>query len=319
MAAKDDLPPEIVDQAINWSVMLASGMEAAADRADYHAWLASDERHVLAMERLALIDQDLSCVSGPQASKVLESLGGRRSTVWPRGILSVLLLFCVWLGIKDPYHWRADYATAAGEMRRVDLPHGAWFHLDAESAVKVREHNGQPIIELLAGEVLVDSHKAALDDKPWVRTADGMVRPLGTRFEVGRFQEGTRVAVLVGQVELLAPSGEVLGRLDAGELGNLQQGELLQAHSDGLKPGAWVEGVIEADNARLGTVIEALDAHFAGWLRCAPEVADIRVTGVFQLADAAAALDALQDSLPVRVQRTTDWWVTVHPASGAAP
>ena len=81
---------------------------------------------------------------------------------------------------------------------------------------------------------------------------------------------------------------------------------------DGLEPGGWREGVIEADNARLADVVAALGRYHRGWLRCDPAVAALRVTGVFRVDDIDAALQSLQRTLPLQVQRNTAWWISLQ-------
>ncbi|MED5237956.1 MAG: FecR domain-containing protein [Pseudomonadota bacterium] len=313
----DNLPSDIIDQAISWAVVLSSGTDTESDRADYQTWLGRDERHAVAMERLALLDRDFDCVRGCQASKVLDTLSRqrgrkRRMRLASGGILSLVLLFGSWLSIQDPYHWRADYVTDAGEFLRVDLPHGALLYLDGESAVNVEDQEGRSSIRLLAGTVLVDSHRASENAKPQVLTSEGRFRPLGTRFEVRRFSNATALSVLEGRVEAAGPHGDSLGIVKAGEQKVLRAGSMESLPSNGLAPGAWAEGVVEADNARLAAVLDVLAHHFPGRLAYAPEVADIRVTGVFHLSDSRSALEALQNSLPITVDRAADWWVTVR-------
>jgi len=47
-------------------------------------------------------------------------------------------------------------------------------------------------------------------------------------------------------------------------------------------------------------------------LRCAPEVAMLRVSGVLHLDNTDMALDNLAAALPVQVVRRTRYWVTVR-------
>jgi len=46
-------------------------------------------------------------------------------------------------------------------------------------------------------------------------------------------------------------------------------------------------------------------------------VADLRISGSFPLNNTDLALAALPPSLPVQIQRHTDWWVRVIPAPAA--
>ncbi|NQD80860.1 iron dicitrate transport regulator FecR, partial [Pseudomonas sp. CrR14] len=58
---------------------------------------------------------------------------------------------------------------------------------------------------------------------------------------------------------------------------------------------------------------DELARHRPGVLRCDPAVAKLPLTGVFPLADTDRVLAALQQSLPVEMQRVTRYWVTVRP------
>ena len=51
-----------------------------------------------------------------------------------------------------------------------------------------------------------------------------------------------------------------------------------------------------------------------GLLRCAPEVAELKVSGTYQLADTGQILQLLTRSLPVRVDYRTRYWVSIGAA-----
>ena len=65
---------------------------------------------------------------------------------------------------------------------------------------------------------------------------------------------------------------------------------------------------------RLADFVQELSRYRPGWLRCDPAVADLRVSGVFQIDDTDRALAAVAHALPVRVERRTRYWVTLIPA-----
>lgn len=69
-----------------------------------------------------------------------------------------------------------------------------------------------------------------------------------------------------------------------------------------------------ADNQRLGDFLQELGRYRPGVLRCDPAVADLRISGGFQVDDTDAALLAVARSLPVRVVTRTRYWVSVVPA-----
>lgn len=71
--------------------------------------------------------------------------------------------------------------------------------------------------------------------------------------------------------------------------------------------------MLYADDARLGDFVRDLARYRPGVLRCAPEIADLRISGAYRLADTDAVLALLQEALPVRVVQRTRWWVSVVP------
>lgn len=78
---------------------------------------------------------------------------------------------------------------------------------------------------------------------------------------------------------------------------------------------AWARGVLLAEDVPLRDLIAELARHHRAHLSCAPEVAELRVMGAYPLNDLDRALGMLEGALPVRVQRTLSWWITIRPRS----
>jgi transmembrane sensor len=57
-----------------------------------------------------------------------------------------------------------------------------------------------------------------------------------------------------------------------------------------------------------------LSRYRPGLLRCAPEVADLKVSGTYQLADTEQILQLLARSLPLRIDYRTRYWVSIGAA-----
>jgi transmembrane sensor len=49
-------------------------------------------------------------------------------------------------------------------------------------------------------------------------------------------------------------------------------------------------------------------------LRCDPAVADLRLSGTFPLGDPDAILQVIAQTLPIKLQFVTRYWVTLVPA-----
>lgn len=77
---------------------------------------------------------------------------------------------------------------------------------------------------------------------------------------------------------------------------------------------AWIKGQLVADNVRLVDFIEELSRYRPGILRCDRAVAELRISGVFRVADTDEVLGILRRTLPIRLAQVTGYWVTVGPA-----
>jgi ferric-dicitrate binding protein FerR (iron transport regulator) len=78
--------------------------------------------------------------------------------------------------------------------------------------------------------------------------------------------------------------------------------------------GAWSEGLIVTRNMRLGDFLQEVARYRHGYLTCAKEIADLRLSGVFRLQDTDKLLAVLPHTLPVRLRYRTRWWVTLERA-----
>ncbi|WP_242671864.1 hypothetical protein [Stutzerimonas kirkiae] len=87
--------------------------------------------------------------------------------------------------------------------------------------------------------------------------------------------------------------------------------EPLPAHRD-----AWTHGQLIASDWRLGDFLDELSRHRPGYLGYAPEVAELRISGAFQLADSDTVLDNLSHTLPIRIRRFSRYWTRVEAAPG---
>jgi transmembrane sensor len=64
----------------------------------------------------------------------------------------------------------------------------------------------------------------------------------------------------------------------------------------------------------LGELVQELARYRPGYLGCAPEVAQLQVSGAFALDDTDQALAALAASFAVQVRYRTRYWVQVEAA-----
>ncbi|WJK09423.1 FecR family protein [Pseudomonas fluorescens] len=316
-ASSRPVPAHVLDAAIAWQLTLDSS--TPLEREEFAKWHAANEEHARAWHQLGMLDQRFSVANGPARTALLQSREGirRRVRKLGSGLASVVAVVGLALFAGERYlpldYWLADQRTATGEQRTVRLADGTVLNLNTHSAVDVRFDEKQRLIVLQEGEILVETGHG--DARPFiVKTAEGSMRALGTRFLVKREDAGTRLSVLQSAVAAHPQSYPQEQILREGQQVLIRHNGLDSVVA--LNPGAdaWTRGMLVVDNARLEDLVHELGRYRRGHLGIAPEVADLRITGSFPLHDTDKALNALLPTLPVQIEQHTPWWVTVAKA-----
>ena len=314
----------VLREAAQWLVRLHSGRAGEADRAACEAWRHADPAHERAWQRAERLSQKFGAVPPSVGVPVLarQARGNRRAALRTLAVLATAAP-AAWLGWRlAPWDsWTSDHATATGERRDVQLADGSRVLLDTGSAIDVRIDGTQRTVRLRTGAIRVTT---AADARPFiVETVQGRLRALGTRFTVRQDHDAhetasspdVRLAVTEGAVEVTLRGASVpAGIVPAGQQTVLsaQGASTLAAVSPESQ--AWTQGVLYAENMRLADFCAELSRYRPGLLHCSPEVANLRISGAFQLRDTDYVLSMVATTLPVQVLTRTRWWVTVVPA-----
>ncbi|WP_460417951.1 FecR domain-containing protein [Pseudomonas sp. microsymbiont 2] len=306
----------VLEAAIAWKLCLDEGCGTPDERSAFMRWHAAHEEHARAWRQLGMLDQRVSTAAGPVRHALLQSRSGLRQRLsgLGGGLAGLLLVGCLLVGAGvptlSPNYWLADQHTGTGEMRTLRLEDGTLLSLNTRTAVDIDFQGEQRLIVLHQGEISVETGHD--DSHPLlVRTEEGRLRPLGTRFLVKREDAGTRLEVLQSSVAAKPQN--------SGDEQVLREGQQVLMSADGLGrvgsvavgSDAWTRGMLVVDNVRLADLVAALGQYRSGHLGVSDEVADLRVSGSFPLTDTDLALASLQPALPVKIERHTPWWVTV--------
>lgn len=306
----------VLEAAIAWKLSIDEGSSTADERSEFMRWHAASEEHARAWRQLGSLDQRVSAAAGPARQALLQSRAGMRRRIGKLGggLAGMFLLgsLLAWVGAPSlsPGYWLADQRTATGELRTLRLEDGTLLSLNTHTAVDIDYEGEQRIIVLHQGEISVETGHQ--DPRPLlVRTDDGRLRPLGTRFLVRREAHGTRLEVLQASVAAMP--------LNSGDEQVLHEGQQVLMDANGLGQvgqvatgvDAWTRGMLVVDNVRLADLLAALGHYRSGHLGVADDVADLRVTGSFPLTNTDLALESLVPALPVKIERHTPWWVTI--------
>ncbi len=265
---------DAAEQAIEWMVLLRSGEATLDDEHEFAAWRARSAEH-------------------DQACAYIEATLGR-----------------IPLRLAPTQH-QAVRSTL--ERRTLTLGDGSSLTLNARSAVNIDidEARGKRKIKLMEGEMLLQAAASRLPLS--VQLAGGRVELGSGRLSIRHLNDGFRVAALTGPVQVWDATGN--SRLLA-----VGQGASVRANGFNVFPisavaeCSWTRGLLVVDDQPLATVIEALRNYRTGVVRLDPQAAVMRVSGIFPLDDSDNAIESIAQTLPIIVQRTTGFWVSISAA-----
>lgn len=326
MSDAASIPASVVDEAIAWSVKLNFSAPNADTRVAFERWRKAAAVHELAWSRMQSLNADFAAVPSRLALDALTATGAARGArrQQRRMVLKGLALAgglygSAWL-VREQTPWQrvlADASTSVGERKPFTLADGTVLVLNTDSAVGVQMTGDARVLTLYRGEVSIQTgaDSAFAVKRPFfVRTPFGEAQALGTRF-VLRLDEGSaRVSVQEHAVALRPADGGAQAIAEAGQQWRMDRGGAQQLAQPSMASDAWVEGAVAGKNMRLADVLSEFARYRHGRISCAPEIADLRVSGTYHVNDIDRALRVLAETLPIRLRYWTRYWITVGPA-----
>lgn len=313
------IPPAVARRAAEWLVELqaadADGGSALQRR--WREWRAAHPDHERAWQQIEHFGARIQQLSSPLAHATLVSSAPPRRRRQVVGGVALLLGGAVaglaWQD-KPWQRWTADHCTGVGERRQLTLADGTRVTLNSSSAIRVDVDRERRSLCLLEGEILVESVVGATPFE--VRTEHGRVRAQATRFSVRRWSAASQISVFDGVVKLCR-RGAAAVQLRAGEQTCIDAAGIHPPLALAAGAGAWVNGMLVADDMRLADFLAELGRYRRGLLDCDAAVAELRISGTYPLADSEQVLALLQTTLPVEVRAFTRYWVQLR--ARAAP
>ncbi|CAM3749797.1 Protein FecR [Pseudomonas reidholzensis] len=306
--------PTAVAEAIEWHARKASGSFDATAQQQLQAWLEADGSH---REAWLSLQQHLHRTFAPLAHKQATTHALRSVEHSRRRLLrGALGLGALAVGGQlltlpgGPLHtrWGADLRTTTAQRRTFRLDDGSRLLLNAESAVDMTFGSQQRRVQLLRGAVLAEVHREPqrlfVLSCPW-----GEAWLEGGTCLMARQGNQAQLWALHGELELRTPQHRQT--LAAGQ-GLAFDGNAWQAIAPRhTNERSWTQGLLEVHDQTLGDVIDHLRPYHHGVLRVSPRAAQLRISGVFSLDDSLAALAALKDVLPLRVDHYLGLWTRI--------
>lgn len=222
-------------------------------------------------------------------------------------LLPMALAALVWI---IPWHRspmpEKIYATRVGERQSLILTDGSTILLDTDTSVAVRLGDAQRAARLIKGQAQFQVvHNAS---SPFtVNVGAGVVRDIGTEFQVRANGVDVTVTVLEGAVAVSAPRSKDLTprsvRLGPGQqLAFDNSGSPWMTRSVNLKlVTSWTTGDLTFEDDSLEHVVHEMNRYTRSQIRLAdPGLRTVRISGVFHAGDQQSFILSLQHGWSIR-------------------
>jgi len=310
----------IKDQAVAWHTRLHSGTASAADRAEFKAWLKQGTDYARAYRELEVSWNRLGALRNRAASELAAAriyrAAPRRQTrplFWVTTAAFGVILMAVVRFLAPTWTTEVHYRTAKGENRSEILPDGSRIDINTDTDLTVRYSLLKRTVQLHRGEALFEVRHEAIRSFE-VRAGSGVIRDIGTRFDV--FESAGHVALTVLEGEVSVDNGRISRTLTAGLKANYgYDGKLtLSTAGDTSTLTAWREGKLIFRSRPLQEVAEQIARYHEVKLHIvSPELRDLKVSGSFATSDLPLLLTAIETSLPVKLIRTNPGSIRIEP------
>lgn len=315
---ESDLNEDIDEQAVAWFIRLRADKVSRKDKILFNQWLEKSAQHRSAFYEICSMwgDEDFLQSLTESAKKYGIAPKPKKNRYIKLTIplaLAACLVLAVALSGQIQILMKADYSSALGERKTVQLEEGSTVLLNTDSAIAIKMEAGQRLVELLKGEAYFDVKPDS--DRPFVVRADhSTTRVLGTRFVVHHKSNSDEIKVLSGRVEVSEiryPKKPLL--LHDQETVTVYDMAISQRQTlDSRLSTSWINGFLAYENETLETVINQIDRYRSGVVIFKDDkLRNLRINGRLKIREPREMLNVLQKTMDLKITYLTDWVVIV--------
>jgi transmembrane sensor len=271
-------PDSSLDEALDWIIRLKTGQPTEADVEAFKLWRGQSPQHEEALKLAARVwshagiaAQELADdeKAAETARKLRQSarrrlsrrlvLGGGLAAAAAAGVAVVEPPFGLWPSLKE---LSADYRTAKGERRRIELAANVSLELNTQTSVALRAAERQTEIELISGEASVSANRPS--SLPLVMlAAGGLITATHADFNARCIDGVVSVVCLDGAVDI-EQAGKSVRLTRAEQASYSPAGMTPPARADIEQVAAWQSGLLIFVDRSLGDVVEEVNRYRPG-------------------------------------------------------
>lgn len=294
-------------EASVWIVRLHSEARTPEVEAGLRQWLAAHPDNAREFEHIT----DVWDIGGSVTADGLPRMRAWKSTApYKRWVFAAAALGVVGLLGWFAANWHSAepaYATAHGEQRLVRLADGSRVSMNSDTRLAMEFSATERRVRLERGEGFFEVAKDS--SRPFIVLAgERRITALGTTFVVRYEAASTAITLVDGKIAVAADAHEPQRILAPGERLTLDNGlpaRLDSPRIDALT--AWRRGEVLLGNTRLADAVVEMNRYDARQLVLdAPELADVRVSGVYRTGDSPGFARAVAELHGLRLVESAE-------------
>jgi len=314
---------QLHEEAARWFALLRSGSFSALQQNAFQQWLARSEAHRAAYLEIECFWNGLESLQDAAKPQLQEARAyikqeQLRRRKFSRSMLalaaSIMLVTAVspfWRIVLD----NGTYRTAKGEQSHIQLSDGSRIDINTDSELRVAYSWSAREVTLTRGEALFSvTHNP---DKPFhIIASKGIIRDIGTRFNVYRQGDDVSVTVLEGEVSVAA-KGALKNLLPNQKIHYDAAGRLSPILSADINEvTAWQKQQLVFKGQPLSRVLAELERYHNVTLQIADaRLKTLKVSGSFPSDNLALALTTMSSALPIKVVSLQAHLFVIQPAN----
>jgi transmembrane sensor len=302
-------------EAQQWLLRLTSGSATTLDARAFEHWCGQSRAHLEAFAETRRMWENLgpaaqALLAREQAASAKSALPRMQPRMSRRAFLGAAIAASVALVVVHPplQLWPslsdmvADYRTATGEQRDVDLGQGIVIHMNTQTAFNLRKEQGRLVgIDLLGGEIQVKASDEATTPVTVFAGGGRIDVGLEAKCNVRCYDSNVQVTGLDGAVTLQYQGrSTVLKAAQQADYGDGRIGQVMPADIEVTM--AWRRRVLIFDGQSLSQVVEEINRYRPGKIILASDsLAARKVQARFSLNQLADVAALIQDAYGAKV------------------
>jgi len=314
-----DLQRKLTDEAIDLVIRLQNDPANPVSQEMIRTWRARSDDHEGAWNRVSLIYG----ASGKVLAEQDDAKKSEEATISRRGFIMGALSLTAAVGVGSLMlpaailAARADHMTDTGEIAHIELPDGSMATLGPQSALAIDMSDEIRRVRLLAGMCFFDIVQDA--GRPFVaECADVKAKSFEAAYELSLDAGIITLAMERGSADAFLPMGGPASfrRLPEGDWLSFDPSTAsIQGGSrDRNNVGSWRDNLLVADEEPVSVLVQRIGRWLPGRIITAdPSIGQQNVSGIYDLSDPLAALEAVVHPTGARVRQISSILTVISP------